>query len=66
MTRNLDLLTQFKKKDGVTVIFGNNHFVQIKGHGVLTNGLTSFTSVAYVDGLKHNLLSINQLCYKGF
>ena len=37
-----------------------------KGCGLLTNIIISFEKVAYVDGLKHNLLNISQLYDKGF
>ncbi|GJR14737.1 retrovirus-related pol polyprotein from transposon TNT 1-94 [Tanacetum coccineum] len=39
---------------------------EAKGYGsVNCNGIT-FTKVAYVNGLKHNLISISQLCYANF
>ncbi|KAI3685761.1 hypothetical protein L6452_35019 [Arctium lappa] len=38
----------------------------IEKFGVLSNGTTTFRRVAYVDGLKHNLLSISQLCDKDY
>ena len=41
--------------------YGKGH---TRGFGTLTNGVTSFRRVAYVKGMKHNLLSINQLCDK--
>ncbi|GKV15616.1 hypothetical protein SLEP1_g26391 [Rubroshorea leprosula] len=44
--------------DGGTVTFGDNG----KGIGEIGNKSISFDDVWYVDGLKHNLLSISQLC----
>ena len=35
------------------------------GYGVLTNGNFSIRRVAYVHGLKHNLISVGQLCNTG-
>ena len=55
-----------KRKRGY-VTFGNNAKWRIIGQGNIGND-TSFLieSVLLVDGLKHNLLSISQLCDKGF
>ena len=40
----------------------------VKGHtrgfGTLSNGVTTFRRVAYIEGLKHNRLSISQFCDK--
>ncbi|KAJ9536026.1 LOW QUALITY PROTEIN: hypothetical protein OSB04_un000809 [Centaurea solstitialis] len=46
------------------VTFGGNGKGQTRGYGTLTNGVTMFKRVAYVEGLMHNLLSISQLCDK--
>lgn len=32
------------------------------GHGNISNGNFTIKRVAYVDGLKHNLISVAQLC----
>ncbi|RVW55764.1 hypothetical protein CK203_075787 [Vitis vinifera] len=55
------------KRKGGYVIFRDNSKGRIIGQGNIGNG-TSFLieSVLLVDGLKHNLLSISQLCDKGF
>ena len=42
--------------------FGGNGKGQTRGFGTLSNGLTTLIRVTYVEGLKHNLLSISQLC----
>ena len=39
---------------------------QTEGYGVITNGRVTFGHVAYVNGLKHNLISCSQLCDSGF
>ena len=44
--------------------FGGNGKGQTRGFGTLSNGVTTFRKVAYFGGLKHNLLSIRQLCDK--
>ena len=35
---------------------------EVKGHGNITNGHFTVTRVALVEGLKHNLISVAQLC----
>ena len=59
MTGEKSLLTYFKEKNGPVVTFGDNSKGCTKGYGLLTNGTITFEKVAYVDGLKHNLLSIS-------
>ena len=55
-----------KKKEGY-VTFGDNAKGKIIGQSKISND-TSFLieNILLVDGLKHNLLSISQLCDKGF
>ncbi|KAI3665009.1 hypothetical protein L6452_43625 [Arctium lappa] len=66
ITGDKKLLSSFKAKFGGAVTFGDNMQGQIKGYGELTTGNVSVSKVAYVDGLKHNLISISQLCDHGF
>ncbi|KAI3718550.1 hypothetical protein L6452_19427 [Arctium lappa] len=66
MTGQRDLLTEYKEEKGPSVTFGGNGKGFTRGFGVLSNGTTNFRRVAYVDGLKHNLLSISQLCDKDY
>ena len=55
------------KKNGGYVTFRDNAKGRIIGQGNIGNGTSSLIeSVLLVDGLKHNLLSISQLCDKGF
>ncbi|RVW95452.1 hypothetical protein CK203_028682 [Vitis vinifera] len=55
------------KRKGGYVTFGDNAKGRIIGQGNIGNGTSSLIeSVLLVDGLKHNLLSISQLCDKGF
>jgi hypothetical protein len=46
------------------VTFGGNGKGYTRGFRTLTNGATTFRRVSYVEGLKHNLLNISQLCDK--
>ena len=55
-----------RRKEGY-VTFGDNVKGRIIGHGSIGNNPSSIIeNVLLVDGSKHNLLSINQLCDKGF
>ena len=55
------------KRKGGYIIFGDNAKGRIIGQGNIGNDISSLIeSVFLVDGLKHNLLSISQLCDKGF
>jgi hypothetical protein len=58
------------KEKGSIVAFGNNAPSRIrgKGNGVLDKdkkGKTKEKNVLYVDGLKHNLLSVSPMCEQG-
>ena len=55
------------KRNGGYITFRDNAKERIIGQGNIGNGTSSLIeSVLLVDGLKHNLLSISQLCNKGF
>ncbi|GJT67302.1 retrovirus-related pol polyprotein from transposon TNT 1-94 [Tanacetum coccineum] len=61
MTRVKQYLHRYSNESGLKVVFGDNFSGNIKGYGLVNcNGIT-FTRVAYVNGLKHNLISISQL-----
>lgn len=48
------------------VSFGNDTATIIKGKGyVFLKEKVKARNVMYVDGLKHNLLSVNQMCNQG-
>ena len=67
MTGDESHFITLKAKDGGMVTFGDNGKGKIVGIGNI--GITSSTfieNILLVDGLKHNLLSISQLCDKGF
>ncbi|KAL4582121.1 hypothetical protein LXL04_006662 [Taraxacum kok-saghyz] len=63
MTGNLHYLRDFKPtQTDQDVTFGNNMTTKIKGYGNITNGNFTKKKVAFVDDLKHNLISVSQLC----
>ena len=66
MTGNKGLFkTLFEGKIG-TIAFGDGSKSVIRGIGIVDiPGLLVFEDVWYVDGLKANLLSINQICDNG-
>ena len=58
------MLTNYHDEKGPSVTFDGNGKGHTRGFGTLTNRVTTFGRGAYVEGLKHNLLSISQLCDK--
>ncbi|KAJ9565666.1 hypothetical protein OSB04_001632 [Centaurea solstitialis] len=64
MTGSKSVLSNYREERGPAVTFGGNGKGQTRGYGTLTNGVTMFKRVAYVEGLMHSLLSISQLCDK--
>ncbi|GKB31355.1 retrovirus-related pol polyprotein from transposon TNT 1-94 [Tanacetum coccineum] len=57
---------KYSKESGPKVVFRDNSSGNTEGYGsVNCNGIT-FTMVAYVNGLKHNLIGISQLCDANF
>ncbi|GJY02643.1 retrovirus-related pol polyprotein from transposon TNT 1-94 [Tanacetum coccineum] len=57
---------KYSKESGPKVVFRDDSSGDTKGYGLVNcNGIT-FTRVAYVNGLKHNLISISQLCDANF
>ncbi|KAI3505855.1 hypothetical protein L1887_28162 [Cichorium endivia] len=66
MTGRLEFLRDYREVNfGGYVTFGNDANGIIKGYGVLTNGNFTIQKVAYVLGLKHNLISVGQLVSTG-
>ena len=70
MTGDKSMLTNITYSDGGSVTFGDNSKGYIIGKGDVSNYGTSnlplISNVLLVKNLKHNLLSISQLCDKGF
>ncbi|GKC61704.1 retrovirus-related pol polyprotein from transposon TNT 1-94 [Tanacetum coccineum] len=66
MTWIKQYLHRYSKESGPKVVFGDDSSRDIEGYDLVNcNGIT-FTKVAYVNGLKHNLISISQLCDANF
>ncbi|KAJ9547113.1 hypothetical protein OSB04_019656 [Centaurea solstitialis] len=57
MTGSKFVLSDYHEEKGPLVTFGGNGKGQTRGYGTLTNGVTTFKRVAYVEGLMHNLLT---------
>ena len=63
MTGDKEQFNKLGAKDGGYVTFGDNAKGKIIGIGEISNPQSlSIHHVLFVDGLKHNLLSISQLC----
>jgi hypothetical protein len=67
MTGDKDKLLSISKSKTRNVTFGNNESGKIKGKGMvsLSNGKGDAQDVLLVDGLKHNLLNVSQMCDRG-
>ena len=67
MTGDKTQLNNLNNLNGGTVKFGNNDDAQIVGKGCvsLNGGKILCNNVLYIDVLKHNLLSVSQLCKEG-
>jgi len=66
MTGDKQSFLSFTKKEGGLVTFGNHEKSQIKGIGVIGKiNSAKIENVQCVEGLKHNLISISQLCDSG-
>ena len=67
MTEDLTQFTSLKLKAEGHVTYGDNNRERILGRGNVGIGSsTTIENVLYVEGLRHSLLSINQLCDKGY
>ncbi|KAJ9557840.1 hypothetical protein OSB04_012454 [Centaurea solstitialis] len=58
MTGTLALFSLYVNKEGSYVAFGGNQKGKIKGYGMIVKGEITVNQVSYVDGLKHNLISL--------
>jgi hypothetical protein len=66
MTGCKTLLEEFIISDGPSITFGNDGCGKTEGYGILNNGQVKFRRVAFVNGLKYNLISVSQLCDDGY
>nr|GEV26432.1 retrovirus-related Pol polyprotein from transposon TNT 1-94 [Tanacetum cinerariifolium] len=62
MTVNLKLLINFVKKFMGTVKFRNDQIAPILRYGDMVQGAVTIKRVYYVEGLNHNLFSVDQFC----
>ncbi|KAK2417747.1 hypothetical protein QL285_040014 [Trifolium repens] len=66
MTGDRHSFLSFEKKEGGFVTFGNNEKTGIKGKCIIGKiNSAKIENVHYVEGFKHNLISISQLCDNG-
>lgn len=62
MTGDRSKFLTLEEYDGGVVHFGNDAPCMVKGRGSISlNGKSSANNVYWVDGLRHNLLSVAQL-----
>ena len=67
MTGDLTKFTSLKLKEEGHVTYGDNNRGRILGRGIVGIGNSiTIENVLYVEALKHSLLSISQLCDKGY
>ena len=67
MTGDMSKFVKFRNHVGGIVKIGNNATYYIIGIGSITlDRKTNTDDVYFVDGLKHNLLSVGQLVDKGY
>ena len=67
MTEDESKFAFLTRRKGRYATFGDTGKCRIFGHGSIGNNSSSLIeNVLFVDDLKHNLLSISQLCDKGF
>jgi hypothetical protein len=67
MNGNKDKFMSISKRKIGNVTFGNDAPGKIKGKGMvsLSNDKGKSQDVLFVDGLKHNLISVSQMCDRG-
>ncbi|KAJ0466681.1 putative RNA-directed DNA polymerase [Helianthus annuus] len=65
MTGDATLFSEFEEYDGGHVNFAAAKGGRITGRGKVTNGKITLDKVNYVEQLKHNLMSVSQVCDKG-
>jgi len=67
LTEDKTKFAKFEMKEEGFVTFEDKNKERILGNGVIGNGSSfNIKNVLLVEGMKHNLISISQLCDKGF
>jgi hypothetical protein len=62
MTCVKEYLQKYVKEPGPKVVFADNSSCLTEGYGSVNYSGIFFTIIAYVNGLKYNLISVSQLC----
>ena len=62
MTGVKSYLHKYVEEPGPKVVFGDNSSAPTEGYGSVNYNGIVFTRIAYVNGLKYNLISVSQLC----
>ena len=65
MTGDISLLSKFEERAGPSITFGDDSKGFTKGYGLISKENVIIDNVSLVEGLKHNLLSVSQLCDRG-
>jgi hypothetical protein len=67
MTRDKNIFVTLKKEEEGYVTFGNDNSSKIIGKGIINLGNKDVVAenVLLVENMKHNLLSVSQMCDKG-
>jgi hypothetical protein len=66
MTGDISQMNDIQIFDGGYVSFAGGEGGRITKKGIITNGVLTFDEVNYVPELKHSLLSVSQICDKGY
>jgi len=67
MTGDKSKFAKLELRDEGFVTYSDNNKGTILGNGVIRNGSSfNIKNVLLVEGLKHNFISISQLCDKGY
>ncbi|KAL8156349.1 hypothetical protein AgCh_001445 [Apium graveolens] len=66
MTGYKSMLSEFEEKAGPSVSYGDGNYGKILGYGKIQIKNVIIENVALVAGLKHNLISVSQICDKGY
>ncbi|KAL8125285.1 hypothetical protein AgCh_012825 [Apium graveolens] len=66
MTGYKSLLSEFEEKASPRVSYGDENLGKILGYGKIKVGNVIIENIALVAGLKHNLISVSQICDRGY
>ncbi|KAL8088649.1 hypothetical protein AgCh_038434 [Apium graveolens] len=66
MTGYKSLLSKFEEKVGPNVSYGDGNLEKISGYDKIKVGNVIIENIALVAGLKHNLISVSQICDRGY